>query len=77
LNILCILTSKCASRHNGIYFFMFQLASRLLPRRFSEPTFGPPWTTHHWKAHYFAPFLPFRGSGSSFFWLFVFWCSLF
>ena len=38
---LCILTSKCASRHNGVQFFISPLASWLRTRRFSEPTFRP------------------------------------
>ena len=48
------------------------------PRRFSEPTFRPSGATNHWKKHRcFATFLPFRASASSFFWLFLFWSSLF
>ena len=35
-----ILTSKCASRHNGVQFFISHLASWLRTRRFSEPTFS-------------------------------------
>ena len=34
-----ILTSKCASRHNGVQLFISHLASWLRTRRFSEPTF--------------------------------------
>ena len=37
--VLCILTWKCASRHNGVQFFISHLASWLRTRRFSEPTF--------------------------------------
>ena len=36
---LCILTSKFASRHNGVQFFISHLPSGLRTRRFSEPTF--------------------------------------
>ena len=36
------LTWKCASRHNGVQFFISHLASWLRARRFSEPTFRPP-----------------------------------
>ena len=36
---LYILTCKCASRHNGVQFFISHLASWLRTRRFSEPTF--------------------------------------
>ena len=35
--VLYILTSKCASRHNGVQFFISHLASWLRTRRFSEP----------------------------------------
>ena len=44
-----ILTSKCASRHNGVQFFISHLASWLRTRRFSEPTFRPSGATYHWK----------------------------
>ena len=47
--ILCILTCKCASRHNGVQFFISHLASWLRTRRFSEPTFRPSGATNHWK----------------------------
>ena len=39
--VLYILTSKRASRHNGMQFFISHLASWLRTRRFSEPTFRP------------------------------------
>ena len=44
--VLYILTWKCASRHNGVQFFISPLASWLRTRRFSEPTFRP---SNHWK----------------------------
>ena len=47
--VLYILTSKCASRHNGVQFFISHLASWLRTRRFSEPTFRPTGATNHWK----------------------------
>ena len=47
--VLYILTSKCASRHNGVQFFISHLASWLGARRFSEPTFRPTGATNHWK----------------------------
>ena len=47
--VFYILTSKCASRHNGVHFFMSRLASWLRTRRFSEPTFRPSGATNHWK----------------------------
>ena len=46
---LTLFTSKCASRHNGVQFFISHLASWLRTRRFSEPTFRPSWATNHWK----------------------------
>ena len=49
--VLYILTSKCASRHNGVQFFISHLASWLRTRRFSEPTFRPSGATNHWKKH--------------------------
>ena len=39
--VLYILTWKCASRHNGVHFFISHLARLLRTRRFSEPTFRP------------------------------------
>ena len=36
--VLYILTLECASRHNGVQFFISPLASWLRTRRFSEPT---------------------------------------
>ena len=50
-SVLSILTWKCASRHNGVHFFMSHLASWLRTRRFSEPTFRPSGATNHWKKH--------------------------
>ena len=47
--VLYILTWKCASRHNGVHFFISHLASWLRTRRFSEPTFRPSRATNHWK----------------------------
>ena len=44
-----LLTWKCASRHNGVQFFITDLASWLRTRRFSEPTFRPSGATNHWK----------------------------
>ena len=47
--VLYIFTWKCASRHNGVHFFISHLASCLSTRRFSEPTFRPSGATNHWK----------------------------
>ena len=74
---LYILTSKCASRHNGVQFFISHLASWLRTRRFSEPTFRPSGAPNHWKTQCFATFLPFHASASSFFLLFLFYSSFF
>ena len=51
--VLYILPSKCASRHNGVHFFMSHVASWLRTRRFSEPTFRPSGATNHWKTTVF------------------------
>ena len=48
-SVLCVLTWKCASRHNDVQFFISHLASWLRTRRFSEPTFRPSGATNHWK----------------------------
>ena len=45
---LTLLTSKCASRHNGVQFFISHLP-RWLRTRFSEPTFRPFGATNQWK----------------------------
>ena len=58
-SVFNILTWKCASRHNGVQFFISHLASWLRTRRFSEPTFRPPWATHHWKNTVFRDFPTF------------------
>ena len=76
-SVFYILTCKCASRHNGVQFFISYLASWLRTRRFSEPTFRPSGATNHWKNAVNRDFLPFRASPSSFFLLFLFYSSLF
>ena len=57
--VLYILTWKCASRHNGVQFFISHLASWLRTRRFSEPTFRPSRATNHWKNTVFRDFPTF------------------
>ena len=57
--VLYILTWKCASRHNGVHFFISHLASWLRTRRFSEPTFRPSGATNHWKNTVFGDFPTF------------------
>ena len=49
--VLYILTWKCASRHNGVQFFIAPVASWLRTRRFSEPTFRPSWATKSLEKH--------------------------
>ena len=68
--VLYILASKCASRHNGVQFFISHLASWLRTRHFSEPTCRPSGASNHWK-NSVSTFLPFRASASSFFCLFL------
>ena len=58
-NVLSILTWKCASRHNGVHFFMSHLTSWLRTRRFSEPTFLPSGAPNHWKNTVFRDFPTF------------------
>ena len=65
--VLYILTSKCASRHNGVQFFISRLAKWLRTRRFRELTFQ-----NIGKIKWLATFLPFRTPASTFFWLFLF-----
>ena len=57
--VLYILTSKCASRHNGVQFFIPHLARWLRTRRFSKPTFRPSGATNHWKKTVFRDFPTF------------------
>ena len=57
--VLYILTWKCASRHNGVQFFIAPVASWLRARRFSEPTFRPSGATNHWKNTVFRDFPTF------------------
>ena len=107
--VLYILTSKCASRHNGVHFFdiatstsgptmvcfvTFWLQNVLratmackfssliwpagsAPAALASLLFDPPEPQIIGKTQCFATFLPFRASASSFFWLFLFWSSLF
>ena len=58
-NVLNFFTCKCASRHNGVQFFISHLASWLRTRRFSEPTFRPSGATNHWKNTVFRDFPTF------------------
>ena len=57
---LYILTSKCASRHNGVQSINISYLPRWLrTRRFSEPTFRPSGATNHWKNTVFRDFPTF------------------
>ena len=49
--VLYIFTWKCASRHNGVHFFISHLARCLRTRRFSEPTFRPSGATNPLEKH--------------------------
>ena len=57
--VLYILTWTCASRHNGVQFFISHLASWLRTRRISEPTFRPSGATNQWKNTVFRDFPAF------------------
>ena len=57
--VLRLFTSKFASRHNGVQFFIPQLPRWLRTRRFSEPIFRPSGATNQWKNTAFRDFLPF------------------
>ena len=60
VHFFTLLTSKwCASRRNGVQFFISHLASWLRTRRFSGPTFGPSGATNHWKTTAFRDFPTF------------------
>ena len=48
---LYILTSKYASRHNSVQFFISHLARWLRTRRSREPAFRPSGATNHWEKH--------------------------
>ena len=54
--VLYMLTSKCASRHNGVQFFISHLARWLRTRCFSEPTFRPSGAANQWKSALFRDF---------------------
>ena len=57
--VLYLFTSKSASRHNGVQFFISHLASWFRTRRFSESTFRPSGATNHWKNTVFRDFPTF------------------
>ena len=57
--VFSFFTYKCASRHNGVHFFISHLARWLRTRRFSKPTFRPSGATNHWKNTLFRGFPTF------------------
>ena len=57
--VLYILTWKCASRHNGVHFFISHLARWLRTRSFSMPIFRPSGASNHWKNTVFRDFPTF------------------
>ena len=58
-SFLTLLTSKCASRRNGVQLFISHLATWLRTRRFSERTLRPSGATNHWKNTVFRDFATF------------------
>ena len=52
-------TYTCASRHNGVHFFIAHLARWLCTRRFSEPTFRPSGAPNHGNNRVFRDFPTF------------------
>ena len=71
-SVFSFFTSKCASRHNGVHFFISHLASGSAPAALASLLFDPPEPQIIGKTQCFATFLPFRASAFSFFWLFLF-----
>ena len=71
---LFILTWKCASRHNGVHFFISRLTTWLRTRRFTVASllFDPSEPQIIGKTRCFVTLLPFRAPASSFFSLFLF-----
>ena len=80
--VLYILTSTCASRRNGMHFFISHLASWLRTHRFSEPTFRPSGAVNCWKNTVFRDFPTFSRTWIFFllrlslFWSWFFFSSL-
>ena len=62
-------TSKCASRHNGVQFFIFPLASISAPAALASLLFDPPEPQNTGKVQCFGTSLPFRAPASFLFWL--------
>ena len=76
--VVYIFTWKCASRHNGVQFFISLVwPAGSAPAALASLLFDPPEPQIIGKTQCFATFLPFRASASSFFWLFLFYSSFF
>ena len=76
-SIFSIWTSKCASCHSGVQFFMSHL-TRWLCRRFSEPTSWAPGATKRWENTVFCDFFAFSHTVTFFLLtLSLLWFSLF
>ena len=73
-NMVCFvyLTSKCASRHNGVQLFISHPTSWLRTCCLSEPPFRPSGATIHWKNTVFRDFFTFSRT-----WIFFLFSSLF
>ena len=56
VGVFSLLTSKSASRHNGVQFFISHLPRWLRTHRFSDPTCRPSGATKHWKSTVFRDF---------------------
>ena len=79
---LTLLTSKCASRHNGVIFSPLIWPDGSAPAALASLLFDPPEPQIIGKTWWIATFLSFRAPASSFFWLFLLtlfllWSSLF
>ena len=74
---LTLLTSKCASRHNGCNFSSLLWPAGSAPAALASLLFDPPEPQIIGKKKCFATFLPFRASASSVFLLFLFYSSFF
>ena len=59
---LYILTSKCASRHNGVHFSSLISPDDSAPAALASLLFDPPEPQNIGKTQCFATFLPFRAS---------------
>ena len=71
-DVFSLFTCKCASRHNGMQFFIHHLATWLHTPALASLLFDPPEPQIIGKTQCFATFLPFCALGSSFFWAFLF-----